>query len=580
MKIKKLTQLKYQLLSAVLLCITTTVSAFVTVGSTADCDYDNLLDAYNDADVFVRITSQQTYSDVFTISKTKWFTGGYDTCAAAETNTLGQFKTKWTGSNNGTVVKIDANNPATAIVTLDRFEIFDGLNIFFAGAGGIKVSGNSSLILANSEVHDNAANEGGGIRVRGANAQVTVTNSSIFNNTSTSAGAGVYCESDAHFTMIGDSVIRSNIATGNGGGIFGNADCQITVLSGDSLAPLNVQLGIIGNQAAKGAGVYLKSGADMTLTGNDEHPASIVGNISNTDTSPLVVGGGGVYIIDAGTTFTATNARIDFNIAQNVGAGIGVLDEARFIMGRLDTACWDNDKCSSISDNIVLKATGDAAAGFIFNQATADISGTYIGNNQANETAVFVIEQVAFLRLEGSLIVDNTSFGQPFASKLFSVKGNNGFAGNLDFFYNTLTSNNANATFFLDGTSSQQFVRINNSIIRDQGDIIETTGAINPALTIACNYVHEIASLTVAQNPVDNFNFNPEFVDSANGDYHVTSQSLSKDLCNEDSIQSNYNGLNGNVRGFDDPNVINLRGPFDAGAYEQNNDLIFSSGFD
>jgi hypothetical protein len=187
---------------------------------------------------------------------------------------------------------------------------------------------------------------------------------------------------------------------------------------------------------------------------------------------------------------------------------------------------------------------------------------------------------VAYLRLEGNLIVGNTSINQPSASRLISIEGNSGLAGNLDFFYNTVSTNNVLTHFFLDGSSSQQFVSINNSIIWDQGNIIETTGPINPALTVDCNYVHETTSFSVAQTATDIFSINPNFVNSLNGDFHVDLQSLSMDLCDENTIQSHHSDLNGKTRGYDNPAIGNLRGAYDAGAYEQNLDAIFSNGFE
>jgi len=552
--------------------------AFVTVGSTLDCDYDNLLDAYNDADVFVRVTSQQSYTDSFVIAKAKWFTGGYDTCADAETNTLGSFKTKWKRFNDGTVVQINTN--AISLITIANFEIFDGRNIAFAGAGGILVLGNASLLLSNSDVHDNEGNEGGGIRVRGANARVTISNSMIRNNSSTSAGGGIYCEDAATVTMTGDSAIKVNTATGNGGGIFGNLNCQINVQSGDTNDLFANEFGILSNTASKGGGVYLQGQADMVLEGNNTHPASIIGNVANINSNPVIIGGGGVFITGDGTTFTGKNARIDFNVAENVGAGFGVLSSARFTMERLDADCWDNDKCSSLSDNFITKATGDSAAGYVYNQASAIIAQTYIGRNRAELTSVISVANAGYALLEGNLIEDNGPFNQSFSLRLFNINGSGGSAGNMDFWYNTVVSNNSNRMFYLDGSNSQQFLNIYNSIIKDQGDIISTNGAIVPFLNINCNYVHETASLALATTSVDNFNLDPRFVDAANGNYHLASNSLAIDLCQEQVFNSGFKDLNALERGYDHPDIFNLRGPFDAGAFEVNDDSIFNNGFE
>ena len=228
---------------------------------------------------------------------------------------------------------------------------------------------------------------------------------------------------------------------------------------------------------------------------------------------------------------------------------------------------------------MVVQSSGTAAAGYVYDQATADIAQTIIHANKADRTATFVSDKVAYIRLEGNIFYENAAFTQATATDLLSVEGNNGFAGNMDFFYNTVALNSVFNHFFLDGTSSQQWLKINNSIIYDQGNIIRTTGATSPNLIADCNYVHESVSFSVAQSATDLFTTNPSFIDAANGNFHLDSQSFAMDLCNENSIQSNYKDLNGQARGFDNPNLIDLRGTYDAGAYEQYNDLIFRSSF-
>lgn len=590
MKNRKFNSLLTKLISSIILLTLTSVSlAFVTVGSVADndCDYHNLEDAYNDADVYVRATTSPAFSDDFTISKSKWFTGGYDTCADANANVKGLSKTRWIGFSTRTVVRINTGT-TSSIVTLDGFEISDGKDISFEGAGGIRVEGNVAFLLANSEVHDNEGNEGGGIFIKGADARVVASNSLIYNNTATANGGGVLCVDSGRFTLMGDSAIKLNTADSDGGGIYASSNCQVTINSGDAQPnPLIVQYGVIRNTAAgKGGGIYITSGADVALTGNNDHPASIVANTANE--SSVLLGGGGVYIIGDGnvpgdgTTFIGKNARIDLNKAKKAGAGIVAAGNSSFKMERLESQCWDNDKCSSLSQNIVSGATGAAAAGYIYDIATVNISGTFISENSANNAALFVLNRAGTLRLEGNLIVGNTSNGQPSASELFVLENAGGFASNIDFYYNTIGTNNAYTHFNIQGTSSEHWVRVHNSIIHDQGDIFVTSGAIDPYLVVGCNYLHETTTATnEAQTALDNYTQNPGFVDAANGDYHVLPGSFSKDMCDENTIQSAYKDLNGNTRGLDDPQVPNLRGPFDAGAYENyDSDIIFKNGFE
>ena len=150
--------------------------AFVTVGNTPDCDYDNIFPAYQDSEIEMRVTSEQVHSNNFTIEKLKVIKGGYDSCQDAENNIVGSQKTRWSGlnANNNTVIEVDANLIIVSTVIIENFDIYAGNNTSFSSAGGIKVTGNSNLILRNSVVRDNQGNEGGGIHVFGDEARLVL----------------------------------------------------------------------------------------------------------------------------------------------------------------------------------------------------------------------------------------------------------------------------------------------------------------------------------------------------------------------------------------------------------------------
>ncbi|MCW8870582.1 MAG: hypothetical protein OQK49_07745 [Proteobacteria bacterium] len=589
----------------ILLLFLSSGSAFVTVGPAADnnCDYHNLEDAYNDADAFVRVTSNKTVNPNFTFTKTKWITGGYSSCASATAGDSPNGTTHWLAPfNNMTTVDINAPDGSNSLIVLDRFDIYGGVNTAEFETGGIKVRGDVTLTLSNSLIRDHESHFGGGIQISGSDVSVLVINTVIKDNTSIYAGGGVSCTNSAQFTLMQNSSIRNNEALGSpdlnlepghGGGLYAHSLCQASLLSGDNNDLFSVDYGVISNTAqGQGGGVYIAGGANVDLTGNRNHPASIIGNIANIDTSNVIIGGGGIYIQgdgnlpSDGSSFRATNGRIEFNTAKHAGAGFGVTSGGTFTMKRAEGRCWDNDKCSSLSLNFVTDATGNAAAGYIYDVSTASISGTYISQNNANEAALFELNHVGYLKLEGNLIINNGPLGQPFASELIDITGNNSFASNLDFSYNTVAENNVAKHFYLHG-SSQQWLRIYNSIITDQGDILAiNTGNIDPDLIINCNYVHEMDSISNATSAQpnfnqDNFNLDPDFVNPGNGDYHLSPNSLAKDLCNNNQAQGQFTDLNGHTRGYDDPNVVDLRGPYDAGAYEDiSADLIFFNSFD
>ncbi len=560
---------------------------FITVGlgGIGVCDHNNLLDAFIEAkannDHFIRVTSEMTLHDTFIINDFIQITGGYDSCADADTNTLGTNLTQWSGDNTDTVVTIDVSG-VLPLVLLENFRVFNGRNIGASGAGGISIV-NGSVTLLNSVVESNAGREGGGIRVRGISS-LTIQDSSIGSNSATSLGGGIFCfGQDASVTMKGDSVIKLNSSTNKGGGIYAAIDCSISINNG---APnINPVFGINGNLADFGGGVYLSTGADMIISGNDLQPAEISDNLSLNNNAQFA-GGGGVFLTGAGTTLTATNTEISGNTAVNYGAGMVVEDFAQITMKRLNTPCWDNDKCSRLWKNRITSNTGYAAVGYLDSGAVAKINQTYISENEANSKLVFYVKNAAFLRMEGNIVAYNIGVSLATTQSLFEISGPLNSGGNIDFLYNTLTHNNASTMFKLNATNSQPTLRIMNSMINDQGLILETAGANTPIVTMHSNYVHENASLigTLTFNHlIANPSLYADFVDGNNGDFHIANNSQARDYCGESIIQSQYKDLNGKDRGVDDLTIPNLQGTYEPGAYEYQSALpenIFSNGFE
>jgi hypothetical protein len=558
------------------------VNAFVTVGLDPNsCTYDNLFDAYEDPDVNVRVTSEQTHSLLFAISKSKFFKGGYDNCDQANLDNVGVTKSKWSGINSGVVLFINANLASQSLISFSNFEIYDGNDIAGGAVGGVIIFGKSTVSFVNSDIHHNTGNDGGGIQVIGENAQLILNNSQVRFNISTNKGAGIFCSNSATVTIFGNSAINSNQATNEGGGIYSDG-CTINDSSGDVNSGLDAQYGIFANTAKFGGGVYLSNGTVMNLTGNDEHPASIDFNFS-TNSNEQFAGGGGIYMKDIGTILNATNAKIINNYANTSGAGFVVLDSAQLYMERQNTPCWDNDKCSEISNNIVQFIGGHAGAGYIRGNSTVNIAQTFINNNKARASAIFDVRQ-SHVILEGNLITNHKANTAPITSdSLISLAD----SSHLDFYYNTLSGNNAFHIFELKLKTSQE-LNIFNSLIWDSGDIyseIDNSGATLPLAQNAqfyCNYIHELDSMTNDVSITFTTTNNPQFVDPKNGNYHLLEESQAQDLCNEFFIQSNHKDLNGHDRGIDLDSIFNLLGPFDAGAYESMNptDDIFNNSFE
>ena len=555
--------------------------AFVTVGSDAACDYNNLTDAYNDNDVFVRVTTQGAFSNQFEITKPKWFTGGYLNCTDAANGDRSAEKSKWRSVVNNNVVRINAQQAAKALIVIDGFEIFNGSNNDPEGAGGIHVEGNSQLLLAESVVYDNLGGAGGGIKVSGADAQLLINNSIIRNNQS-DLGGGVYCDNQGTITMLGLSAIHNNEAS-YGGGIYADNGCDIQMNSGDSLPPLNAEYGILRNTAEVGGGAFLIGGTQMEIKGSSEHPASIVLNIADTQD---VESGGGVFMSGQGTRFEAINGRIESNIGTFFGGGFSAKDQAVFVMRRLPGDCWDNERCSSLSNNLLTSIDGDTesygGAGDLFEGGVANISQTRIDGNLGNSVSAFNLDAYSYLRLESNLIINNRHFNDDTATTLIRVSGIPAEGSNVDMFYTTLANNTTTLPLIHLRNASQHTMNVFNSIIdHTSSDILGffDDGQNNSLIQWDCVFATESASLT------GNVGFvslqDPMFVKKVQSNYRLSPASPAIDACDESAfVGASYPDFDGRDRGFDEPGVPNHLGPFDAGAYETNLDLIFKNGFE
>ncbi|MFK8012808.1 MAG: hypothetical protein AB8B80_12260 [Marinicellaceae bacterium] len=572
-------RLKVFVLTLTAFVITPSVNAVVTVGNINDgCDYDNLLDAYLDNDPVVHVTTQLNHFDSFVIAKTKYFIGGFETCENAKNNEPGNNKSVWRKSGNETVVKINANQVTKSIISFSNFEIYGGEDVTFAGTGGISIQGNSSVSINNSSIYNNSGDLGGGIQVFGSDVELEINQSEIRNNIAMSAGGGIYCESGATVIIQNESAIKNNISHDNGGGVYAISNCDITLASGDSLSPLMTSQGILGNIATNyGGGIYAASESRITLDGGLDHPASVTNNRVSVSRIPFT--GGGIYASDFGTFVSATNARIDSNFTPRFGAGLAIDNQAVFIMNRSDLSCWDNHRCSSLSDNYTDGNDSGAAAGGFNNAAFVQISRTLISGNKANSSAVFSMGSATDVTLEGNVIVKNTSNSQPFSAELFSLFGSTGNGANLSFLYNTVSNNITDNIFKLFGQDSEQSMNVLHSIIDDNGEILATTGNLAHNILWGCLIVHENQSLM--GSIFQTFVLNPLLNDIQNDDYRLSSNSPAIDFCDNSITQASYNDFNNQPRGIDDEDSQNFIGIYDLGAYEyQNIDLIFRSRFE
>ena len=127
--------------------------------------------------------------------------------------------------------------------------------------GGLRNDFDAELTISNTIISDNSAGEGGGIFNNGT---MTITNSTINNNISTRSGAGI-SNDEGTSAILTNSTISGNQAGDRGGGIFNRGGVSINnnTISMNKAGALNVNNCIL--PMCSGGGVYNQVGTIVLL---------------------------------------------------------------------------------------------------------------------------------------------------------------------------------------------------------------------------------------------------------------------------------------------------------------------------
>src|SRR5262245_40186679 len=157
------------------------------------------------------------------------------------------------------VFNINDFTPSTISTALNGLVITNGdphLNTLFGGGGGIYVGYADALTLTNSTVSDNTAVWGGGIYGY-TNSRITLSNSTVTGNYSSESGAGIRGIFNS-VIKVTNSTVSGNTAYGYGGGIYvGGIGASLTLTNSI----------VSGNSAAgNGGGIQVAGSATANLT--------------------------------------------------------------------------------------------------------------------------------------------------------------------------------------------------------------------------------------------------------------------------------------------------------------------------
>lgn len=386
-----------------------------TVGSTQDCDVvlggtdtTPINEALADGAVTLLIAVPELTGPIRARNQFVHLFGGYTTCAEALDNflreELGRGRTTLRGPAQLPLISITADlaavpretstrdrsaNPFAA--TVSHFEITDG------GAGGVLVEGAVEARISSSRIHNNRAEVGAGLRVRGALATVNVSESVIEENHASLDGGGIACSSTANVLVGFTSLISGNTAGEFGGGIDA-LDCRVEIRGN-----------VVGNRAeGNGGGIHATTGSMIDVVGIDA-PVLISGNVADADGNGDG-SGGGVYVGDSHTVLRAENLHLKNNRAGLHGGGVMVEAGARARFQQvLEERCGQPD-CSVIEGNQagLASAAGQGAALYADGGHLEVLQTKVRGHGGRQRQALIYLEQPSsILDIESSLIHSN-----------------------------------------------------------------------------------------------------------------------------------------------------------------------------
>ncbi|MCY4781737.1 MBG domain-containing protein, partial [Sphingobacterium sp. UT-1RO-CII-1] len=210
--------------------------------------------------------------------------------------------------------------------------LVNGRNTFRTHGGGIfSFSSSSSVTLSNSSVYNNSSSRDGGGIYSSSSSSVTLSNSSIYNNNSSGSGGGISSFSSSSFSVtLSNSSVYNNRTGVTGGGIFSFSSSSASVTLSNSSVYNN-------RSSGDGGGIFSASSSNeiklynSSLAGN-KGPSYVFfgGSAANKFTvyNSLVYGNAKSTTDNSNSTLS-TNAGsiskdIQYSLVQDIDATISV----------------------------------------------------------------------------------------------------------------------------------------------------------------------------------------------------------------------------------------------------------------
>ena len=309
-----------------------------------------------------------------------------------------QVETPDAGGTESKVFKVDASGETITIsnITIKGGDISGKADAYKMGGAIYLVDGDLELDTVN--VSNSKAYSGGGVYC--ASGTLTISDSTISNNTSTTNGGGVYCASDT--STISDSTISNNTSTTNGGGLY-FASGTLTI-SGNTISS--------NTSTTNGGGIYCASGT-LTITGS-----TISSNTSDGSTGSIH--GGGIYCDAADLTISTTT--ISDNSSNGYGGGAycyenGSLDISSSTISGNSTDLFGaglyTKGSTKINNCTIADNTSSKSGGGVYSNATPNfvyiINSTISGNSATNDGGGLLLAFSETVYLANTIITNNSA---------------------------------------------------------------------------------------------------------------------------------------------------------------------------
>jgi hypothetical protein len=566
----------------------------LTVGNTANCDFNTLQSAINAASTqaadatIIRVVKADDNVHVLISDRNITLDGRWRNCSST---TPGNTREVISGNGLDSVIRVTTTGLSS------RTLILRGLVVRGGGAddainergGGLRISGRVATELYDVSVSNNVSIFGGGVAVEGSFASLSLDEGSVIGNDgpysangadgigpALGLGGGIYC-ADGQVTIL-NAVIRSNTSSDHGGGLYLD-HCLLfmhpltTVFGYGSFFPL------IGNVAFNGNGGGLYATGGSSISWRSEPAGAPAGTIHNNKAASR----GGAIFLTGSSDFVGDWMRITSSSADGRGGAVAVQDNSTLILrGGPNFDCTGN-KCPGIFDTrgITQGESATLIGGAIYAESggQVDLRQQQIsGNYASNGSAMHLSGSTTNAQLHSVLITRNVLYGVGNGTSTIELTSSADavlrfvtMAGN--FRVSDQFPGLARALSSLRANGNQSSVELRNSIFWNDAD--QTLRLLVGATASGgCVFSHEAGSFAPS------IVLDPQYIDttSDNPDLRLALTSPALDRCA--ATGTNQPDIYGRMRPQDLLSVANGPGSFDAGAIERADDNLLIDGFE